>query len=239
MAEWVAKRFWKEARVASTETGFEVRLDDRPVKTPAKALLELPTLEMAQAVVNEWDAQDEKIDPLTMPITRGANAAIDKVDPQFAEVAEIVAAYGESDLLCYRAEGPAPLIQRQADAWDPLLDWAASGINAPLAVTTGVVPVDQPAAAVAALRAQVMALSPFELTAISDLVALSGSLVIGLAAARDVLPIEDLWARSRVDESWQIEQWGEDDEATAVASRKEQDFYQAKRFLRLARKNAS
>jgi chaperone required for assembly of F1-ATPase len=239
MAEWVAKRFWTQADITATDTGFEVRLDDRPVKTPAKAKLELPTLEMAQAAMTEWDAQVEKIDPLTMPITRGANAAIDKVRPQFAEVAALVAAYGESDLLCYRAESPEELVQRQADAWDPLLDWAASAFGAPLVITTGVVPVDQPATTIAALRDTVFDMSPFELTAISDLVALSGSLVIGLAAARDVLPIEDLWTRSRIDENWQIEKWGDDDEATAVASRKEQDFYQAKRFLCLARKNAN
>ncbi|MBN2907618.1 MAG: ATPase [Rhodobacteraceae bacterium] len=235
MSEWMAKRFWKASEVAPVADGFTVLLDGRAVKTPAKAALVLPTRAMAQAVAQEWDAQPEVIAPLSMPVTRAANAAIDKVRVQHAEVAAMIAGYGESDLLCHRAESPVELAARQAAAWDPLLDWACTALGAPLVPTVGVMPRAQPPASLSALSARVGALDPFELTALHDLVGLSGSLVIGLAAMEDFLPAPQLWDISRIDETWQEEQWGTDDEAAEAAAVKRRDFLRARDFLDLVR----
>jgi chaperone required for assembly of F1-ATPase len=235
MSGWKRKRFWSRAHVAPREAGFAVLLDERPVHTPARAALVVPTRALAEAVAAEWDAQEGEIRPLTMPMTRSANAALDKVAPQFAEVAAHIAAYGETDLLCHRADGPEPLVERQAEAWDPLLDWARSALRAPLVSTVGVMAVTQPPESLAALAARVAAQDAFALTALADLVALSGSLVIGLAAQDGVLPPEELWRRSRIDETWQESQWGIDAEAAAVASRKRGEFLHAAAFHRLSR----
>lgn len=236
---WAAKRFWTEARVVPAPGGHGISLDQRPVKTPAKAPLVLPTRALAEGVAAEWDAQQGTVDPRTMPLTRAANAAIDKVAPQYDEVAEIVAAYGGSDLLCYRAPGPEALAARQAAGWDRWLDWAAARHGARLATAAGVMHVPQEKACLSALTARVGAHSAFELTALHDLVALSGSLVLGLAVSEGALEPEAAWDLSRIDETWQAEQWGEDDEAAAMAALKRQDFLQAHRFLTLLRDPAA
>lgn len=229
-----AKRFWKEARVTDVDGGFSVVLDGRPVKTPAKSPLTVPTRAMAAAIAAEWDAQDGAINPTTMLVTRAANAAIDKVAIQHKEVADLIAAYGDADLTCYRAEGPAELTSRQAAAWDPLLDWADATFGARLRPLTGVIHEPQDPGALNKLSAQVHAMDTFTLTAFHDLVSLSGSLVIGLAALRDLHPAEDLWHLSRIDETWQAEFWGDDEEATAQAALKQSDFIAAKTFHDLA-----
>lgn len=234
MSGWTAKRFWTDTTVETEENGFSVRLDGRAVKTPAKTALIVPTRAMAEAIEAEWQAQGEKIDPLTMPVTRSANAALDKVTPQKSEVANLIAAYGETDLLCYRADGPTGLVARQAEAWDSLLDWAEQALGARLAQTVGVIPVEQPPASVARLREHVGALTPFELTALHDLVGMSGSLIIGFAALHGWADPDELWRRSRIDETWQEEQWGVDVEASELADRKKTDFVHALRFYRLA-----
>ena len=235
MTEWAAKRFWKTASVTELDTGFGVTLDGRPVKSPLKTPLVVPTHAMADAMAVEWDAQEEQIDPLSMPITRAVNATLDKVIPQRTEVADMLAEYGGSDLLCYRATHPDSLIARQKAAWDPLLDWAADTFGARLNTTHGVIPVAQPASATDALRAQVHALDPFHLTAFHEFVTISGSLVIGLAALKDAWSMEDLWQAARIDELWQEEQWGEDEEATASAEAKKTAFLQGAAFLALTR----
>jgi chaperone required for assembly of F1-ATPase len=172
-----------------------------------------------------------------MPLTRTANSALDKVAPQKAEVAEMLAAYGETDLICYRAEGPETLARRQSEIWDPLLAWAAETLSAPLVATVGVIPVPQPEASVARLRDQVHALDPFALAAFHDLVAISGSLVIALAALKRQGTPESLWDASRIDETWQEELWGHDEEAAEMALNKRADFLQAMRFLGLVEPN--
>lgn len=235
MTGWAAKRFWKAATVERGPAGWELRLDGRPVRTPAKAPLVLPTEALARAIAAEWEAQGERIEPATMPLTRAANAAIDKVTPQREEVVAMLAAYGETDLLCHRAEAPEELVRRQAAAWDPLLAWAAQALGAPLTPTTGVISVAQPPGSLARLRDEVAELDPFQLTALHDLVALSGSLVLGLAALRGQALAEALWQASRVDEDWQEELWGRDDEATRAAALKRRDFLQAAQLLRLLR----
>lgn len=238
MSTWAAKRFWKDTLVEAEEGGFAVRLDGRAVKTPAKAALVMPTRALAEAVAAEWDAQEGTIDPQQMPVTRSVNAAIDKVATQFDEVAALIADYGGTDLLCYRADGPEGLCARQAEAWDPLLEWAAQRYGARLAPTSGVMHVAQDDAALKALAAEVRALCPFALTAVHDLVGISGSLVIGLAAIEGWADAEDLWARSRIDETWQEEQWGVDVEASELAASKKRDFEHALRFYKLLQETA-
>ena len=237
MSEWAAKRFWTLTGLSATKDGYGVKLDGRVLRTPAKAPLILPTRALAEAVALEWDAQQGAIDPLSMPMTRSANSAIDKVTPQFDSVADIVAAYGGTDLLCYRAEGPDALVDRQAAAWDPLLAWARDALGVTLRVTRGVMHVDQPQDSLDRLVASVRKLNCWELTALHDLVALSGSLIIGLAAAEGQAPIGELWQISRIDEDWQEEQWGEDDEATEQAQLRQQSFIHAMHFLELARES--
>jgi chaperone required for assembly of F1-ATPase len=233
MTAWAAKRFWTDAIAEACDGGFTVRLDTRLVRTPLKAPLVLPTLAMARAIAAEWQAQTGKIDPATMPCTRAANSAIDKVAPQFDEVVAMLAAYGGTDLLCYRATGPEALIARQAKGWTPLLDWAAQALGAPLQATAGVMHVPQPDRSLAALQAQVARLTPFQLAAFHDLVAISGSLVLALAVIHHRLTAAQAWTLSRIDEDWQAELWGEDEEATAMAALKRAAFLQADRFFGL------
>lgn len=234
MSEWAVKRFWANADVAEVEGGFSVTLDGRPVRTPFKSALVLPTRDMAEAMAAEWAAQGDQVDPLSMPVTRSANSAIDKVATQHGAVADMLAAYAETDLLCHRAESPEELVRRQADGWDPILIWAAETFGAPLVVTQGVLPADQPEASLQAYGAAVASFAPFSLTALHDLVTLSGSLVLALAVARGQIAPEQGWLLSRIDELWQIEQWGDDDEARDFAAQKQEAFLHAARFLELS-----
>ncbi|MEO0938896.1 MAG: ATP12 family protein [Pseudomonadota bacterium] len=231
MTEWKQKRFWTRATAEAATDGWRVALDGRGVKTPAKTPLIVPSRTLAEKIAAEWDAQEEVIAPLSMPFTRSANAALDKVTPQKAEVAAMLADYGDSDLLCYRADGPDSLVHRQQAEWDALLDWAAEALGARLAPRTGVMHSPQDAGALSILRARTETLDVFELTAFHDLVSLSGSLIIGFAAFEGARDADTLWAASRLDELWQIEQWGDDEEAEAVAARKKADFDHAFAFL--------
>lgn len=237
MSEWKAKRFWTSATVADAPGGFTVQLDGRPVKTPARALLVVPSPALADRIALEWDAQTGLVDPNAMPFTRSANAAIDKVTHQHGEVADLLAAYGDADLLCYRASQPQSLVDRQSAAWDPVLDWAAREMDAPLCPVTGVIHQPQDSAVLERLSARVHGLDAFALTAFHDLVSLSGSLILGFAALSDYRPAADIWALSRIDELWQAEQWGTDDEALELAARKQSDFLHAKTFHDLARQS--
>lgn len=233
MSDWAPKRFWKTTATVPVDGGFAIDLDGRTVKTPAKAPLVLPTAALAAAVAAEWDAQQDRIDPLSMPVTRGANAAIDKVAVQRSEVVAMLAAYGDSDLLCYRAAGPSELIALQVGVWDPLLDWAADTIGVRLRVGQGVMHVIQDADGQARLTAELDSLSPFELAAAHDLISLSGSLIIALAIMRRHIDVVEAWAASRVDEEWQVSQWGEDGEARQLERRKSEAFANAARFFEM------
>jgi chaperone required for assembly of F1-ATPase len=232
---WSARRFWTEVNVRPEGQGFAVLLDARPVRTPLKVPLVLPTEALAREVAAEWQAQTGTVNPATMPFTRTANSAIDSVSRQFDAVAEMLSAYGGSDLLCYRAVDPPALVARQAAGWDPLIDWAASALQAPLHVTAGVMHINQPPASLAALDAAVGGLTAFELSAFHDLVALTGSLVLALAITRGRLGADEAWDLSRIDENWQAELWGQDEEAAETAARKRVDFLQADRFFLLCR----
>lgn len=224
------KRFWAGA---SAGDNGAILLDGREIRTPAGAPLRAPTHSLAEAAAEEWNAQTGPIDPAKMPLTRALNSAIDRVTPQRFEVVEIVAAYGASDLLCYRADRPETLVGRQAAAWDPLLEWAETRYDASLNLAVGVMHVAQPEASVAALKAAVAAYDAFALTALYDLVALSGSLILGLAVADERLTAANAWTTSRIDEEWQAEQWGGDAEAEGAAAIKFADFEAAARFMTL------
>ena len=230
MSEWAKKRFWSDVAAIEVEGGFAIELDGRGIKTPAKAPLVVPTRAFAEIVADEWRAQAEVIDPATMPATRAANAALDKVRGQMTEVAGLVADYGDSDLVCYRAEAPDGLAAQEAAAWDPIVDWAVHRYGIRPVVRYGVVHAPQPAALLDSLRADVARLTAFELTCFHDLVAMSGSLLIALAVIERFDSPGALWQASRVDEDWQIAQWGTDAEAEALAESRRRAFIDAGRF---------
>jgi chaperone required for assembly of F1-ATPase len=227
------KRFYKEVAVVSGEVGYEIQLDGRPVRTPARAALALPTACLAEAVADEWRAQGETVDPRSMPFTGLANGAIDQIVPNRDSFAAGIAKYGESDLLCYRADGPAELIAREEAAWDPLLDWARRRYDVNFRVTHGIIPVDQPADTLERLDAAVMAYDPFMLAGLSTLVTLSGSLICGLAIVEGGQDADVVWAASEIDEVWEIEQWGEDADAAARSAKRRAEFSMARRFCEL------
>jgi len=235
MSEWAPRRFWKEATVAEAEGGYDVLLDGRPVRTPGKAPLRLPTRGLALKVADEWNAQGEHLDPRSMPATRAANTAIDRLGQEREAVADMLAAYADADLLCYRADTPEELVARQAQVWDPLLDWAAERHGARLEPRRGVMHAPQDPQALARLAAPVHALPVFELGAFHDLVTISGSLVLALAVAEGRLDAETGWQLSRIDETWQEELWGRDEEAAEHAELRRQSFLLAAHLFDLAR----
>jgi len=223
------KRFWKEVTV---ENG-QVALDGKPVRTPGRVPLALPTPALAEAVADEWRAVSETIDPRAMPLTGLANAAIDRIAPAPAPFATGLAAYGESDLLYYRAEDPEPLVARQAESWDPLLDWARSRYDVHFETTAGVMHKAQPEATTTRLAEAVAALDGFHLAGLSPLVTVSGSLVGALALLEGAVSAETLWQAAHVDELWQAEQWGEDELAVQARNARRVDFDAGARFLAL------
>jgi chaperone required for assembly of F1-ATPase len=228
------RRFYKEASTGPAEAGgFVVRLDGRPVMTPARRQLELPSPALADAVAAEWNAQEAKVDPRSMPLTGLANAAIDRVAPDKDAFARSLAKYGEGDLLCYRAEGPDQLVRRQAEAWDPLLIWARRRFDVDFTLVEGIIHRPQPAETVDRLARAVAARDPFPLAALSPLVTISGSLIVALALAEGAIDVEQAWAAANVDEAWQSEQWGEDALATAALEARRLEFEAARRFLEL------
>ena len=227
------KRFWKDVSVSQEGEGWGVRLDGRPVKTPARAALAVPTQALAQAIADEWRDTGETIDPRAMPLTGLANAAIDRIAPDTASFARGLAVYGESDLLCYRAEGPAPLVSRQAQSWDPILAWAQQYYDAVFELASGITHMPQPPESIARLNAAVAARDPFALAGLSPLVTISGSLLVALALAEGAISLDTAWAAATLDEQWQAEHWGEDEEAAAALANRRRDFEAAARFLAL------
>lgn len=233
MSEWAPRRFWTRTAAEPVAGGWQVTLDGKPIRTPGKLPLVLPTEALARAIAEEWDAQTDRIDPGAMPLTRAANSAIEKVAPQFAAVADMLAEYGGTDLLSYRADHPEVLATRQAAEWDPLIDWAAVALKAPLRITEGVIPVPQDPAALARLRDRLDRLTPWQLTALHDLVTLPGSLILGLAVLEGRIDAATAHRLARLDEDYQAEQWGRDDEAEAAAAARLDAMRVAERLLAL------
>lgn len=223
------KRFYAEVSIADGA----ILLDGRPVRTPGRATLVLPTAALAEAVAAEWRAQGESIDPRAMPLTGLANAAIDRVAPDPAAFARPIAAYGETDLLCYRADAPPELVAAQAEAWDPLLEWARGRYDVRFVVTRGIVHVAQPAATLARLSEALAARDAFALAAMHPLVTIGGSLVTALALAEGAIGADAAFDATHLDELWQARQWGEDAQALAMREARRADFIAAARFLGL------
>jgi len=228
-------KFYKSVDTAKEARGFVVRLDGRPIKTPARNPMTLPTAKLAEAIAEEWRAQSDALDPLTMPLTRLAYAAIDVAPMHRKRLADEILGYGKSDLLCYRAEAPKALAARQNEAWNPLLDWAAERFNARLKTGTGIGYVEQPTDSRVAFAAAVEPRDDFTLTALHGATSLTGSLVLGLALIEGRLAAADAFALSRLDETFQSEAWGKDAEAEARAARLGEELAAMERFLNLAR----
>lgn len=229
------KRFWKQVSVGPQEAGFGVFLDNRPLRTPEQRALAVPSRPLAEAIAAEWAGIEGEIRPDTLHFTRAANSAIDRVSAHAEAVVDALAAYGEADLLCYRADGPTALQDRQSAQWDPWLDWSRDELSAPLFAVVGVMHQPQPPESLAALRDHVACHDAFSLTGFHDLVTLSGSLVLALAVSRGVLDGGSAWELSRLDEIWQAEQWGEDAEAERMAREKRAAFLRAEAFISLLR----
>ncbi|WP_037497918.1 ATP12 family chaperone protein [Sphingomonas jaspsi] len=227
------KRFWKDAAPVVVDGGYAVELDGRRLKTPARADLVVPSGALAEAVADEWRDCAETVDPRAMPLTGLANAAIDRVAAAKDRFAADLAAYGESDLTCYRADGPAALVAQQAQHWDALIDWARRRYDVDFATSTGIMHVQQPDATVKRLAHEVAALDAFRLAGLSPLVTIGGSLIAALAILEGASTPEDAWEAVSLDDRWQIEQWGADDEAVKSLDNRRRDFLAAARFLYL------
>jgi chaperone required for assembly of F1-ATPase len=225
------KRFWKEATTIEAGGGFGLLLDGKPLKTPARAELVVPTAALAEAIAAEWNASGETVDPGQMPLTGLANAAIDRAGKDPQGFAASIACYAENDLTCYRAEGPTALVERQAEAWDALLGWARRRYDVDFATCSGVIHVAQPAETLRKLGHAVAVLEPFRLAGLSPLVTIGGSLIAGLAVLEEAIPGDAAWEAVSLDERWQLEQWGSDAEAEAALDARRRDFLAAARFV--------
>jgi chaperone required for assembly of F1-ATPase len=221
--------------VRQVAIGFEIAIEGRPIRTPAGAPLIVPSAALAEAIAGEWRAQKGPIKPLVMPLTRLAMTAIDRVRPDRSVAIAQILAFAGSDLLCYRAVEPAALARRQAEMWQPWVEWAARRFDVPLQVTRGIVPVPQSPAAIDALRRAIACLGEHELVVLAELVNLTGSCLLGLAAVEGETDAGALFECCQLDETFQIERWGEDAEAAKRRASLKTDLSAALRYLALAR----
>jgi len=224
------KRFYECVALGETPGGFSVLLDGKPIRTPSRAILSLPTRGIAEVVAQEWDAQREALDPMTMPMTRLANSVVDGVQGREADVADDLGKYFESDLICYRASHPTELVAREAEAWDGVLFWIAQTLDAHFILAEGIVHAAQPARAVAAARGA-MPRDAWPLAACHIVTTLTGSALLALALWRGSRDAEQVWSAAHVDEDWNIEQWGEDEEVVARRAARRRDFDAAARVI--------
>ncbi|HEY9163866.1 MAG TPA: ATP12 family protein [Magnetovibrio sp.] len=231
----MTKRFYKQAAAAPVDGGFAVELDGRAVKTPAGRALILPTRALAEAVAAEWNAQGDEIDPKSMTLMPLCGTAIDRVPDVRDGLIEGLLRYAGTDLLCHRAAHPTDLAQRQFDMWQPLLDWAADELGGRLTPVDGILAVDQDPAAIASFKAVLESFDDWTLTALGELVGISGSLVVGLALAKGRLSVAEAYDVCHVDEDHQRELWGEDSEATKRREGIRTDLQAAYTFMTLSR----
>jgi len=225
------KRFYTGADVAEADGGFAIRLDGKPIRTPSGKQVIVPSREIADAIASEWNAQGETIDPLTMPMTRFANSVVQSVVDRVEAVAEDAAKYLGSDLLFYRAGYPDALVVREAEHWDPILFWAADELGAHFILSEGIVHVAQPEAAVKAAR-EAFPADPWSVAALHVVTNLTGSALLALALARGVRDPEQIWTAAHVDEDWNIEKWGADEEVMARRAVRRLDFNAAAGILK-------
>jgi chaperone required for assembly of F1-ATPase len=228
-----AKRFYKRAETTPLDDAYGVALDGRAVRTPAGGELRVPNQSLADAVCAEWQVQGEKIEPNTMPLMQLACTAIDRVMPNRAAIITEIAGYAGSDLLCYRSEGPDELVERQAQTWQPLLDWSQATFAAPLETATGIIHVTQPAKSLEAFHDVLAALDDWQLTATAQMTQIMGSLVLALAVTHHHLEWEDAFKASVLDELFQAERWGEDREALQRQAMAKQEVRWATTFHQL------
>ena len=229
------KRFYKQAGVVPVADGHGVTLDGRLVKTPGKRDLVVPSPALAAAMAAEWEAQQGEVRREAMPLTRLAGVTIDRNSVEREAVVRQVAHYAETDLVCYRATRPPALAARQHEVWQPLVDWATARYDAPLAVTAGVIPASQPAASLAAFTKVVVEDDAFSLTALHAATQACGSLVIALALLEGRLDPDEAFAASQLDESFQIEAWGEDGEQAKRRAALAAEIAAAAQFISLLR----
>jgi chaperone required for assembly of F1-ATPase len=227
------KRFYKDVGVAEEGGRYALELDGKPVRTPGKAPLVLPSRALAEALAEEWRGQGERIDPETMPLTRIANSVIDGVHGREDAVIADILSHAGADLLFYRAEGPKKLADRQAAHWDGVLDWARTALGAPFVLAEGVTHVAQPEASLAKVRAALGGFDAYRLAGLHVMTQLTGSALLPLAVARGKLTPDEAWTAAHVDEDYQIAQWGEDAEAAARRAARKRDFDAAARVLSL------
>jgi chaperone required for assembly of F1-ATPase len=227
------KRFWKRADVTAEENGWGIALDGKPLRTPARKPLVVPTEALALAIAEEWNSAGETVDPREMPLTGLANAAIDRIGPDPVAFAGDLSKYGESDLTCYRADSPRELVSRQELSWDPLLAWTRRRFDADFRTTSEIIHAPQPEATVQRLSHAISSLDAFRLAGLSPLVTIGGSLVVALAVLEGAVTPEEAWDAVTIDERWQADQWGTDPEAEAALAAKRRDFLAAARFLAL------
>ncbi|UWU90091.1 ATP12 family chaperone protein [Bradyrhizobium sp. CB1015] len=220
------KRFYREAGVIEAEGGFAITLDGKPIRTPSGRQVVIPTSALADGVAAEWTAQGETIDPVTMPLTRIANSVVEGVVDRVELVSDDLAKYFESDLLFYRAGHPEGLVAREAAHWDPVLFWAAETLGAHFILSEGVMHVKQPDEAVKAARAALPG-DPWSVAALHMVTTLTGSALLALALDQGVRDADQVWAAAHVDEDWNVEQWGVDEEAAARRAARLKDFQAA------------
>ena len=229
------RRFWQAVAVAPSGGGHTVTLDGKTVRTPSRRALEVCSSALAEAIAVEWRAQDKTVDLKAMPLTRLAATALDRVSEARADVERQLLSFAATDLVCYRADGPADLVARQNETWQELLDWLAAAHGARLIVTAGVVPVAQPEAALAALGRALARLDLFELMALHTAAAAAGSLVVALALTAGAVDVYTAITAAELDEAYQAEEWGVDEEAAARRAATAEDLHLAARFLALHR----
>lgn len=227
------KRFYSQVAVAESVDGFGVRLDGRDLRTPAGQPLRIASRQLAEAVAEEWQSQGETVRPESMPLMQLASTAVDRVAPNRAAIIDQLVGYGGTDLVCYRADSPRDLVERQERVWQPVVDWAAVGLGAELVVTSGVIPLAQPAETLERLRIIIEGYDDLRLTALQSAVAAMGSLLLGLALVEGELEAEEAFAASQLDELYEIEFWGEDEEARIRRDALRTDVASAARLLEL------
>ncbi|OWV75115.1 ATPase [Rhizobium sp. R339] len=225
MKKPLPKRFYSEVAVAEHEDGFAITLDGKLVRTPARQALAVPTEALARLVAAEWEAQSEVIDPITMPVTRLVNTAIDGIATNTQAIFEDILRFSSTDLICYRAEGPERLVERQAERWDPVIDWAANDLGARFILVEGVMHHEQPREATAAFAVTLKRHeSPMALAALHTITTLTGSAILALAFAEGRVTMEEAWSLAHLDEDWTIEHWGSDEEAEERRAKRFAEF---------------
>jgi chaperone required for assembly of F1-ATPase len=225
------KRFYGDVGVTGADGGFAITLDGKPIKSPSGRTVTVPVRAIADAIAEEWRAQQEHIDPLTMPLTRFANSVVESVVDRVQPVRDDVAKYFRSDLLCYRAGHPQALVEKEAAHWDPVLFWAADTLGAHFILGEGIMHVRQPDSAVEAVRAALPG-DPWSLAAVHVVTTLTGSALLALALIHGARDPDQVWEAAHVDEDWNRDQWGVDEEVAARRAAREVDFRAAVRILR-------